>query len=190
MRAGSWRPLCGLLCAVLLVALPARGVMLEGAAFPAMLRSRGADLELHRAALLRWLGLFKVYVGALYIEPGGDPARVLEDVPKRLEIQYLRGFSATDFVKATNTKVAQNVDVETLGRLRARLDRLNALYRDVEEGDRYALTYLPGQGTELSYNGRPLGRVEGADLAAALFSIWLGRAPVDEGFKRELLGET
>ena len=86
-----------------------------------------------------------------------------------------------------NVKIAENVDAATFAALRPRIDRLNALYRDVNEGDRYALTYLPGSGTELSYNGRPLGRVEGADFAAALFSIWLGDSPVDEGLKRSLL---
>jgi hypothetical protein len=127
-------------------------------------------------------------VAALYLAPGADPSRVLEDVPKRLEIQYLRSFTADQFRKATEVKIAENVDAETLERLRPRIDELNALYRNVEQGDRYALTYLPGKGTELSYNGRPLGRVEGAEFASAVFSIWLGSAPVDEGLKRELLG--
>ena len=127
-------------------------------------------------------------MAALYLGPGGDPSRVLDDVPKRLEIQYLRGFTAEQFRKATEVKIADNVDAEALERLRPQIDELNALYRNVEQGDRYALTYLPGKGTELSYNGRPLGRVEGAEFASAVFAIWLGPSPVDEGLKRELLG--
>jgi len=182
-------PLVVLLASLLGAGAPAAAVTIEGAAFPEALRtSDDASLTLHRASLLRYLRFLKVYVAALYLAPGADPGRVLEDVPKRLEIQYLRGFSAEQFRQATEAKIADNVDAETLGRLRPRIDELNALYRNVEQGDRYALTYLPGKGTELSYNGRPLGRVEGAEFATAVFSIWLGSAPVDEGLKRELLG--
>ena len=73
-------------------------------------------------------------------------------------------------------------------RLRPRIDYHNNLYVDVKPGDRYALTYIPGLGTELALNGRPVGIIEGADFAAALFSLWLGKYPYDERFKKALLG--
>ena len=38
-------------------------------------------------------------------------------------------------------------------------------------------------------NGTPKGLIEGADFAAALFSIWLGPNPIDSKFKQALLGE-
>jgi len=178
-----------LLASLLGAGAPAAAITIEGAAFPEALRtSDDASLTLHRASLLRYLRFLKVYVAALYLAPGTDPSRVLEDVPKRLEIEYLRGFTAEQFRTVTEAKIADNVDAGTLERLRPKIDELNALYRNVEQGDRYALTYVPGKGTELSYNGRPLGRVEGAEFASAVFSIWLGSAPVDEGLKRELLG--
>ena len=59
--------------------------------------------------------------------------------------------------------------------IQSRIDAINALYEDVGPGDRYALTYLPGRGTELSRNGVSKGIIEGADFAAAYFKIWLGR---------------
>ena len=63
----------------------------------------------------------------------------------------------------------------------------DALYEDVEPGDRYALTYAPGVGTELALNGRRLGVLEGADFSAALFSIWIGDEPLDESLRDQLL---
>jgi hypothetical protein len=36
-------------------------------------------------------------------------------------------------------------------------------------------------------NGTPLIVIEGADFAAAYFGIWLGREPIDEKLKRDLL---
>jgi hypothetical protein len=62
------------------------------------------------------------------------------------------------------------------------------LYVDVQPGDRYSLTYIPGRGTELALNGEPRGVIEGAEFAAALFSIWIGREPIDKSFKNQILG--
>jgi hypothetical protein len=70
--------------------------------------------------------------------------------------------------------------------LRDRLAHLHAHYEDVEPGDRYALTYLPGVGTELSKNGRRLAVVSGSDFAAAYFSMWLGDDPIDAGLRDAL----
>ena len=61
------------------------------------------------------------------------------------------------------------------------------MYEDVKPGDRYSLTYIPGKGTELALNGEPKGIVEGSEFAAALFSIWLGKKPIDESFKKQIL---
>jgi hypothetical protein len=59
---------------------------------------------------------------------------------------------------------------------------------DVEPGDRYAITYVPGVGTELSLNGQTRGIIEGQDFASALFALWLGEKPFDKRFKADLLG--
>lgn len=49
------------------------------------------------------------------------------------------------------------------------------------------MTYVPGKGTELTLNGDPLGTIEGADFAAALYAMWLGDKPMNQSFKRQLL---
>ena len=65
--------------------------------------------------------------------------------------------------------------------------KIDALYQDVEPGDRYALTYVPGAGTELAKNGEPLGVIPGADFASAYFAIWLGDDPIDASLRDQLL---
>ena len=89
---------------------------------------------------------------------------------------------------ATYKRLARSHDPQEIERLKTRIDYHNSLYVDVAPGDRYALTYLPGVGTELSLNGRPLGVIEGSDFAAAIFSLWLGETPFDGRFKNDLLG--
>ena len=82
------------------------------------------------------------------------------------------------------------VGPEKAAKLRPQIDKLNALYKDVKPGDRYALTYLPGVGTELALNGTSLGIVEGADFAAAVFAIWLGPNAIDQSLRTQLLGRS
>jgi len=96
---------------------------------------------------------------------------------------------AKAFTKSAEELLARNTDPATRQRLRDRdrVDRLNALYRDVKPHDRYALTYVPGRGTELSLNGESLGVVPGADFAAVYFSIWFGPEPLRTLLKQALL---
>lgn len=162
-------------------------LVIEGVTFPGSYTGDGAVLHLHNAALLRYKILFRGYVVGLYLPEGADPSSVLEDVPKRMEFSYFWSIPGKEFGKAGEKILARNVNEKTLERLRGRLDRIDRAYRDIRPGDRYALTYVPGRGTELSYNGIPLTVIEGADFAAAYFSIWLGEKPLDDGLKKELL---
>ena len=147
----------------------------------------GKPVPLRNAAVLRYLKVIKAYVAALYLPEGVKAEEVLADLPKRLEISYLVSIKGPDFHKGAAPVMERNQTPVELARLQGRLDRINAAYKDVKPGDRYALTYLPGRGTELALNGTPLVVIEGADFAAAYFGIWLGREPIDEKLKRDLL---
>lgn len=146
------------------------------------------ELAIKGASVLRYMLFIKAYAGALYTLPDLDPDAVLSDTPKRLEVEYFHALKGEDFGPATYNGLAKNLKTADIERLRPRIDYHNSLYADVKPGDRYALTYIPGVGTELALNGNPVGVIEGADFAAALFSLWLGKNPYDERFKKALLG--
>ena len=146
------------------------------------------QLEIKGAGVLRYMRFIKAYAGALYVLPGMDPKGVLEDTHKRMEVEYFYALKGKDFGPATYKGLARNISAEEIERLRAKIDYHNSLYVDVIPGDRYSLTYIPGVGTELALNGRPLGVIEGADFAAAIFSLWFGENPYDKRFKNALLG--
>ena len=171
-----------------LLAGPAGAVGQHGADFAESVRVGDQTLTLMGSGVLSYLRVFNVYAGALYTLAGTGPDAVLADTPKRLEVVYLRAFKGSDFGPATYSGLSKNIDAAEMERLRPRIEHHNRLYVDVALGDRYALTYLPGVGTQLVLNGQPRGVVEGADFAAALFSMWLGRRPFDDAFKRALLG--
>ncbi|MBL0225067.1 MAG: chalcone isomerase family protein [Geobacteraceae bacterium] len=188
-RVTSRRCICttSLLLALTLVPLTARALTVENVTFADSVTIGGTPVPLRNAALLRYLKFIKAYVAALYLPEGVKPEAVLSDVPKRLEINYLVSIKGPDFGKGAEPTLKLNQTPAELAKLRSRIDRINAIYKDVKPGDRYALTYLPGRGTELALNGTPLTVIEGADFAAAYFGIWLGRDSIDEGLKRDLL---
>ena len=159
---------------------------INGTVFGERLRVEDKTLNLTGVGLLRYWG-FKAYVGAFYLEDGITVDEALSDRAKRIEIEYLRPIRGKDFGPATNRSIAKNVDSEAFDRLRPQIDFHNSLYEDVKPKDRYSLTYIPGKGTELALNGEPKGIIEGADFAAALFSISLGPDPLNESFKNQIL---
>ena len=192
-RRRARRP--GLLLAILLIglcgALPrsASAEEIEGVEFAASARVGDLALRLHGVGLLRYMVLFKAYVAGLYLGPDVSARQVLDDTPKRIEIHYFYGISAADFRWSTEEAIRRNLAADAFEALRPRVDAFNALYRDVVPGDRYALNYLPGVGTELVLNGERLGTIEGAAFGRAVFSIWFGPSEIDASLKQSLLAE-
>jgi hypothetical protein len=164
-------------------------VTVEGVDFKREFRVNDAILALRGYGLLRYMVFIKAYVAAFYLPESVRSEDALMDVPKHLEIEYFHPIVAQDFAKATSASISQNTSLVTYQGLKPRIDELNALYRDIAPGDRYALTYMPGRGTTLSWNGQPLGTVAGREFAVALFGIWLGSNPLDSNLKDLLLGD-
>lgn len=161
---------------------------IEGVTFSEVYQHEDLQLPIQGTGVFRFMGLFKVYVGALYHEAGLSPEQILENRAKRLEVEYFYAIRGSDFGPITNKILARNVDAPIMEKIQSQVDFHNAMYRDVRPGDRYALTYIPGRGTELSLNGEVLGVIEGAQFAAALFSVWLGNDPMNTALKAQLLG--
>ncbi|BBO72040.1 hypothetical protein DSCA_59700 [Desulfosarcina alkanivorans] len=185
-RYGRWLRLMVLIAILIPPAAEATGT--DGVHFDRQVMVGDQALAIRGTGVLRYMRVIKVYAGALYTLPGTDPDAVLSDTPKRLEVEYFHALNGQDFGSATYKGLARSHDPQEIERLKTRIDYHNSLYVDVEPGDRYALTYMPGVGTELSLNGRPLGVIDGADFAAAIFSLWLGDTPFDGRFKNDLLG--
>jgi hypothetical protein len=140
-------------------------------------------LSLHGIGLLKWKYLVNVYLVGLY-KPGKVPVEhVLEDIPKRLEYYFFVDMKASDFQDTGFQLMARNVGEEKARRLTGELAALNKLYQDVKAGQRYTLTYRPGKGVEMALDDEVLGAVQGAEFAAAYFSIWLGPDPVSKSLQ-------
>jgi hypothetical protein len=167
---------------------PALAAQIDTVRFEPKLKARDITLRLQGAGLLYYKYLIKAVAAGLYLDERVPPQKLLGDVAKRLEMEYLWGVSAQHLVAGAEAMLGRNLPAERLAKLRPQIDAMHALYRDVKPGDRCSFTYLPAVGTWLTLNGEILGTVPGADFAAAYFSIWFGEQPLDAGLKKKLLG--
>ncbi len=181
----------GLLLALVLI-MPGAALMPAAAAkadagFRPVIAVDKTMLYLRGTGRLKWKGLITVYDLGLYLPRDLPSTDVFLDAPKMLEFRYSVSIKAGEFGEAAAPYLAENVPPAELAKLQNRINAINSLYRDVKSGDRYTLTYLPGKGTELAWNGTVLGVISGADFAAAYFRIWLGEHPISESMRRSLL---
>lgn len=172
----------------------AHAVEVAGAQIDDKARVGTSELVLNGAGV-RTRVIFKVYVGALYLqEKTSDAAKILASAgPKRVSMTLLRNLTAKQLVDALEDGVRANHSEAELSALRARLDVAIATMRGIgsaKEGSVIALEYLPGAGTRITVDGAEKGAgIPGQDFYAALLRIWLGDKPVDGSLKKAMLGQ-
>ena len=181
--------LCLTLLAVSTSSQAEASVTQNGAEFPRQIVVNEQPLTLTGTGVARYRIIFTVYAAALYLPDGITSNAVLAgQTPRRLEIEYFHNISAEDIILAANTKLADQITPEALAEVQASVDEFHALFQSVNDGDRYRMDYIPGVGTQLSFNGKPVGTVAGADFAAAYFGIWLDdRSPLSDQLRTDLL---
>jgi len=137
---------------------------------------------------LRKKFIFEVYVAGFYVEtPSPDPAKLIaSDEVKRITLFMLRDLSKDKIVEALREGFEKN-SKDQMPALKDRLEQLAAMIPDAKKGSTIVITYVPGSGTMLSTAGER-SIIPGKDFADALFSVWLGPSPVDDGLKKGLLG--
>ena len=193
LQSPSWHPRMRrliLAAMLLIVSAHALGEVEEhGAMFERNVISHDRSLQLTGTGVARYRIIFTVYAAGLYL-PSSTPATAIlaADTPRRLAIEYFHTISADDIILAANTKLQAQLGTAELERLSPKIEQFHGLYAGVEAGDRYRMDYQPGLGTELSFNGEPVGRVTGSDFAAAYFGIWLdAQDPLSQSLRDDLL---
>ncbi len=192
-----WSSVAVVAAMLLAFAPSAAAYEVSGVSFDRSQLVAGRPLALSGYGLHRYRLFIKLYAMALYVDPASQGADVRgdmsadvvldEDVPKRLELETFWAIPAEIFRRLTRERIEGAVPPDEYAQLAPQVEALNALYEDVEPGDRYAITYVPGLGTELAKNGEPKGVVEGEDFARAMFGIWLGEKPFDRKLRDQLL---
>lgn len=148
--------------------------------------SRG-NLHLQGAGLLRKGLIFKIYVGALYIENTNHVERILADVPKRLDIHYFRNTPKKHMIQAADDALKKNLTARRYNELHTKIGQLHTAYLDGKKGSCASIIYRPGEGLSYAFNNKPVITIPGDDFANDYFSVWLGDQPSSRTMKRALL---
>lgn len=187
------RMLCTLIYISLLLApLPARSeTTLAGVSLNDTYTLADQVLVLNGAGLRSKL-FVDVYVGALYLT---RRSRIADQAltaagPKSMHMYMLyKEVPAPKIAVGWDDGFQANLDSSRYGALQQRLQAFNALFPDLHAGDIVHMDYVPGEGTQLSINGRALGRIDGEDFFTALLQVWVGEHPADRDLKQGLLGQ-
>lgn len=172
-----------------LLAFAAAAKEMEGIKVPDTATVAGKELKLNGAGV-RTKFFFKVYVGALYVEnTSKDPAAIIgADGVRSVTMTMLRDLEKEAIAGAIREGFEKN-SKDALPALKERMEKFIAQIPDkITKGQVLQLTYVPGKGTTVSGQGERTV-VEGKDFADALFSVWLGKHPADDGLKKGMLGE-
>lgn len=177
------RFLASLIAGLAFLVPPSEGVEVGGIHLP-MQRD---DLQLQGAGLLRKGFIFKIYVGALYLEDSNDVEHILSDVPKRIDIYYFHHTPKKYMIRAANEALKNNLTSAEYTKLLPKINQLHRAYRNGEKSSFASLTYNPGEGLTYSFDNKPIARIPCDAFANAYFSIWLGKNPSSKPLKKALL---
>jgi len=155
---------------------------------------RSLDVGQSELALNGWgvrqKSFVKLYVGGLYLTtPSSDAESIINaDEAMAIRIEITSGFVSQAKMEAALNEGFQNSTNGRTAVLRKEIDQFQACFADdITKGDVFSIVYLPSHGVVVSKNGRQKGVIEGLAFKKALFGIWLGDRPADEGLKNAML---
>jgi hypothetical protein len=181
-----------LFSALLFAGQAARAASIEGVDIPDTLSTApGGQPLLLNGAGIRKKFFMDIYIGALYLpQKSPDSSAILADSgPASVLMHFLYGeVSKEKIIAGWNDGLQANLDADSMQLLAADLERFNALFRTVREGETIRIDYLPGTGTSVRINGELQGTIAGNDFYRALLKVWLGDKPVSKALKNAMLG--
>ena len=130
-------------------------------------------------------------VAGLYLEQkSADATAILAaDQVKRLVMSFKRDVDADDLTEAFHDGFEKVLGEAGMKSMSGKIGKLDAALRDVKEGQKIVISYVPGTGTTIEVGGKAAGAIPGLDFAQALLGIFIGPTPPNAGLKAGLLGK-
>lgn len=171
----------------LLLSVPALAAELNGVTAAETVTVDGKELKLNGQGLRRKF-IIDVYVATLYVESKSTDGQAIldKDETRRVDMTMLRDLDKGSIVDALKNGFEKNAGDKYAG-LKERLDKFGAVIQDLKKGQALTIVYVPGKGTRVEGQGNSYS-AEGKEFADALFSVWIGKYPVDDGLKKGMLG--
>ncbi|MFA6472916.1 MAG: chalcone isomerase family protein [Candidatus Latescibacterota bacterium] len=162
----------------------------KGVTFPDTETIGGTTCKLNGIGLRKKL-VINVYLGAVYLEKTTNSAEeiISSDQTKRVVLHFIyNNVGPNDLVKAWNEGFEKNASAQKAA-LQDRINTFNGFFTEpVKSGEKIIITYIPGQGTEVSVKGKVKGIIQGKDFMEGLFSVWFGKNPPSDNLKKGMLG--
>lgn len=189
------KPHTWLLASSLSLTSPCWALDLEGIRLANATQVSGQQLVLNGAGISkRWF--FNIYAMGLYLPDRRDSSSGIMnmDGPRRMQITLMRNVSSSEFDEAIASTLTRYAEKTGRQQISANMNQVvKALARQpngLRKGDVLTLDWLPGSGTRIELNGRPLLEpLSGTEFYTALLRIWLGDDPTDPTLKPKLLGK-
>lgn len=139
---------------------------------------------------VRSVFLLDIYLISLYLNsPSHDAASIIQaGRPAQLRIDFLHGGAGHDMLaKGWRKGFERNQSAAMMIRLKGRLEQFSDLFGDVNKGDVFFFDFLSDGDTRIRFDEHVQGVIHGSEFQQALLAIWLGKNPVEDGLKKELL---
>ncbi len=169
---------------------PASALELGGVQLPDSVNVAGQKLTLNGAGLRTKL-FFKIYAGGLYlVKPLPDAQAIINaDEPMLVRMHFIYdGVSAEKLQDGWKDGFALTVP-DADENLEQAIVAFTTLFNEqAKKNDVYDISWLPGKGVEIRFNGKLQGEISSLDFKKGLFAIWFGKDPVDDDLKNGMLG--
>jgi hypothetical protein len=163
---------------------------LAGVTVPDSAQVAGTDLVLNGAGL-RTKVFFKIYVGALYLpQKSDDPAAIIASAgPDRVLMHMIYEVSKDQFADAWHDDFKSN-NPQDYAALHDQVEQFIAWFGDSKKDDVITMDYVPGQGTQVSWNGTLRGTIPGEAFHKAFLNVFFGPNPPTNSLKQGMLGKS
>ncbi len=160
-----------------------------GVSVPDSAQVGGMTLTLNGAGLRKKF-FVKVYVGALYLaQKSSDPATILAETgPDRVLMHMIYTVDSGQFADAWHEDFKAN-NPQTYDALQDRVEKFIAFFSDSRKDDLVTIDYIPGTGTQVSWNGVLRGTIPGEDFHKAFLNVFVGPKPPTSDLQDGMLGK-
>ncbi len=162
---------------------------LAGVSVPESATVAGANLTLNGVGLRKKF-FVKIYVGGLYLpQKSADADAIVASAgPDRILMHMIYAVGKEDFADAWHDDFKAN-NPQDYAALHDQIEQFIAWFGDSKKDDVVTMDWVPGQGTQISWNGTFRGNIVGDAFHKALLKVFLGPKPPTSDLKDGMLGK-